>query len=1233
MKKSAYRKDVIRTISRGKKRFCSILVIAALGVVMLTGLRAACVDLRRSADAFMDEQNLYDIMIQSTLGLTDDDVEVLSGLDGVLQAEGGYTDTVYLSGDSHARVQIKTISESGMNAPYLVEGTLPAAADEIAVTQGYLNDSGKSIGDTVTIEEIEDDDDEEEETDSTDAEDGDNGDADGTDEDGSQAADVQNADTEDADDDSVSIDVDVDTSSLEEEDSPVFPNTEFTITAVVTDPADINNPDSGTAFRISSTTDYTFFVTPEAVDSDVYTAVYLTVDGAAQLNCYSDAYSEAVSAVMDEIEEEIKGTREEARTEEVVSEAQEKIDDAKDTMNEAFDDADEQIADAESQLSDAREELDDGWESYYDGLEEVEDGLKELEEAKETLEEEEADAYAQIADAREELQEQKETLAASLAELEENEAALSESQAELDAAAEELAENQSQLTEAAEELSENQSALDTAKQELETQQSVLSEAQDELDVQQAALDAALQALLDQGASQEEAEAALEEEQAALDAAYAELTANQAQLTAAMEELDAQQAALDAAAEELAENQAALDAAAEELSANQETLDAAAEELAAARSQLEAAQTQLAEGEAQLDAQEETAKAEFAAARETIAENEQELIDAQSELADALTELEDGETEYADGVEEYADGVDTYESERADAEEKLSDARDAVDDIDDAVWYVQDRTALSGYANIDSDSGAIEAIGNVFPILFLAVAILISLTTVTRMVEEERGLIGTYKALGFSDGAILRKYLIFALAACGAGGLVGLLGGFILLPEIVFVIFKTMYTLPAFTLSFDLFYGILGPAIFLAGVGLATGLACRSALQQTPAMLMRPKAPKAGQKVFLEHIPVLWRNLSFLNKVAARNLFRYKKRLAMTVAGILGCTALLVCGFAIKDTVTELMPKQYEQVYRYDLMVVADDNDELLEVLDASDEVTSYLNLKVDSVTVSYNGSSMSVQMYVVPDEAVSQLTDYVSLTDTAGNAVLPDESGILITRNAAQILGFSAGDTVSLQDLTLAESEVTVSHIVQNYLGNSIYVTQSVYEEMFDTCEANGVLAQLDASCEDPTAFAQSLSRQDSITSATATQQLKDEFSTAFVLINMVVYIIIIMAAALAFVVLFTLSSTNISERERELATIKVLGFYNREVHLYVNKETLILTIMGILPGLPLGAALGHAMTAVLNMPSLYFAVSIYPVSYLYSGGLAIIFALLVQLITNRTLDGIDPAEALKSIE
>lgn len=941
--KKAYHKDITRTIYKGKRRFLSIALITALGITMLTGLRAACTDLKYSADRFFDGQMLFDLSIVSTLGLTEDDVQALIRLDEIETAEGAYSETVHVSAmENRQTAEVKTLSKTGINSPYLLEGTLPQNMDEIAVTENYLKDTGKSIGDTLELE----------------------------------------------------------TDGTKEEDSALTGDV-FTITASVVDPTDINTADGAVSFRSTKSTDYTFFITPEAADNSIYTAVYLTLSGGADLLCYSEDYENLVKKASAAVETDVKAGREQARYDEVTEDAKKELADAEQTMKEEFAGADEQFADSKKEL---------------------EDGLKELENVQKELNE--------------------------------------------------------------------------------------------------------------------------------------------QLTAAKEEFE----------------KAGLQPASAELSSGQ--------------------------------------------------------TDAEAKLEEAQRELDENRKKLADGEREWEENKQEYDKKRLDAEQKLEDARKEIESVAMTQWYIQDRSSLSGYVNIRSDASSIEAVGTAFPIIFFIVAILISLTTITRMVEEDRGLLGTYKALGFTDGEIRRKYLLYALAACLLGGLLGDLCGFILLPEIVFSIFGIMYQLPSYLLQFDFLYGIGGALLFVLGITGAAMLACQAELRQDPAVLMRPKAPHSGVRVLLEYITPLWRRLSFLNKVTARNLFRYKKRLFMTAAGIMGCSALVLCGFAIKDSVTDLMPRQYEQIYQYDLITIAstEESETLLSYLDHDEMVSGYLNVQIDSVKVkNRQGGEEKVQLIAVPDG--SSLEGYICLEDPDGKQVLLDDSGIFITQNASQVLNFNEGDTVYIQNLKLEQKEAKVSRLVQNYLGNTVYMTQTVYEDLFGKYEPNGVLAVLSDSCADQPAFADALGRRDGILSSVSTRALKEEFSTAFSMINMVVSIIIIMAAGLALVVLFTLSTTNISERVRELATIKVLGFYDREVHLYVNKETLILTAIGIVLGLPLGRALGGCLTYVLKMPSIHFAVSIHPISYLYAAAISLGFALLVDQITNRVLNRIDPVEALKSVE
>lgn len=1193
--RTAHSKDIWRSLKRGKKRFVSILLITALGVTMLTGLTAACKDLRASADSFFDGQGLFDVSIMSTLGLTDEDVTALQALDGVAAAEGAYSEMVYTAVDGRRMsVEMKTISAAGINVPYLVEGALPQTANEIAVTQKYLQNTGKRVGASIVIEE---------------------------------SLETANDSKEDA--------------LLEPAaETPSFPNTTYTISGVVIDPTDVNSPDGAVAFRSAVASDYTFFVLPVAVDSEVYTAVYLTLTDAAPMLCYSPEYEALVRDMTEKIEQQVKTQREIARYNAVIAEAEEKLADAQQEIDEKFAEADEEFAKAEQELANGRAELDDGLRTLQEEEQKANQALADAHAQINSGYAEMASGAAQLDAAEKQLTDGENQLAQGRQMLE---AAQRDAQAQLDAARTQLTAAQAaaqaphdQLTQTAAPIVEAMSdttksawntvltdlqgvfapacALQLQLQQMQAQLALLTPGTPEyteLEIQYTALTAQYaQTQSDANTAAAGVCGVFFAANPSLDAtALTPLAMGLGQTGATLALLGEQLAQLDA---QQAAAQAQFDAAWRELEANAAKLAEGRAQLAAGRAELESGSAQLAEGAAELVRQEEEAR--------------QKLADARQELADGTRELTDGEQELLDNKAE-------VEEKRAEALQKLEDARDALTDIDMTQWYVQDRGTLSGYVNVESDAASIEAVGTAFPIVFFIVAILISLTTITRMVEEERGVIGTYKALGFSNGEIRRKYLLYAGAACVLGGLLGDFCGFVVLPKIVFSIFSVMYVLPTYTLQFDLAYGLGGAMLFVAGIVGATVLACRAELRQTPAALMRPKAPRIGSRVFLERITPLWKRLSFLNKVTARNLFRYKKRLFMTVAGIMGCTALVLCAFAIKDSVSDLMPRQYERVYQYDILAATtgEDNDALLALLDGNAEVERYLNTQLENVKIKTATGEEKVQMIIVPQGA--SLDGYIQLLDLSGAPMQLADGGIYVTRNAATVLNFAQGDTVALQNLSLEEHTATVTSLVENYLGNMVYMTQATYEEMFGAFEPNGALIALSAQCTDEPAFADTLSRNKAVLSAVSTQELRADFSTAFALINMVVYIILFMAAGLAFVVLFTLSTTNISERERELATIKVLGFFDNEVHSYVNKETLLLTALGILCGLPLGHALGSALSLVLQLPSIYFAVSIFPISYVLAAAISFCFALLVDLLTNRVLDRIDPVEALKSIE
>lgn len=1250
---SAFAKGILRTVRGSLKRFVALTTITALGVTMLVGLRAACVDLRNSADRFFDEQSLFDVRVQSTLGLTDDDVAALAALDGVEAAEGSWSETAYTTvGSSSEKVDVKALSPTGLNEPLVLEGRLPETSGEVAVTERYLKDSGLSIGDVVSFR-------------------------------GDDAPD----DANDADEKDEGLDA-LDSGSTE-----VFERGEYTIVGSVLDPMEINAGEGTMSFRSSGGSQYSFFVVAdEVIDQSVYTVAYVMVEGAEAPLCYSAEYEEIVDEVFQGVED-ARAERERARGDQIRS-------DATDEVDEAEAEALEELADAEAELDDAQRELDEG-------RSEVADGQRELDERRE-------DAMAQLDGAQATIDENRRELEVGAAEyaegLAEYEAGLAEYEAALPGAEQQLRDGQAALDAARDNVDDIvvDEGSGTTIADLEAMRDEAQEAVDSLPRVIAGMDeqvaslmdgmgalagglagaglddgglgtatqavrdawAAVQAVdpSDQGAvdsaserlgsSLSEASSALgavlsglDEKIAALEATNPEssqletlrgfrdqvaplaeavsgvdaasLVSGRAQASLALAQAEASLPQLSAAAEQ------ARDAAETELDRRQETIDQGWRDLRDAYDQLEAARALLAQS-----------ADEIADGRARLAEGQAELdrqrADALAQLADAQRQLDDALAEIADGQKELDEGRATFEQERDDALAEIADAREEVADLPDATWYVQDRSSLSSYASVDSDASSIEAIGTVLPIVFFVVAVLISLTTMTRMVEEERGLIGVYKALGYGRGRILSKYVLYALAACVLGWLVGTLLGFVVLPAIIFTIFSTMYALPGFVYGFDVVYSVVSLLLFTVGIVGATALTCRHELRETPASLMLPKAPKAGSRIFLERIGPVWRRMSFLNKVTARNLFRYKQRFLMTTFGVAGCVALLITGFGIRDTVLSLSPRQYGDsgVIDYDLMAVTsvDDLAAVTDELLSSDEVGDLAQIYVDSVSVTWGDSKESAQLYVVPDG--TDLSAYVNLRDSAGDQIDLEDAGVVTTKALEQVMGLAEGDEISLQDSTLAMGSAQVGAVGVSYLGDAVYMSESAYEEAFGTeLEANALLARLTGSADEQVSYAEGLTEDGRLLSVSATQKLVNDFSSAFTLINTVVYVVIVLAAALAFTVVFTLSNTNISERERELATLKVLGFKRSEVHRYINTETLILTGIGVVMGLPLGYALARSLTWILRMPSLYFDVVVDPLTYLVSAAMAFGFTIVVNLITNRALDRVDMVGALKSAE
>lgn len=597
------------------------------------------------------------------------------------------------------------------------------------------------------------------------------------------------------------------------------------------------------------------------------------------------------------------------------------------------------------------------------------------------------------------------------------------------------------------------------------------------------------------------------------------------------------------------------------------------------------------------------------------------------------------------------------TQHKDINDRFAKEQQTIDDIAPR-WYVQSRTALSGFSSLKSDISSIQSLGNAFPIVFLVVAVMMSLTTMSRLVEEDRGLIGTYLGLGYGRVTITLRYALFALLACLIGGGLGLLIGFLGIPAFLLRVIQGLYAIPDMRLEYDWLYGSLGILLFVVGVLGAALFASIRDMRQMPAALMRPKAPKAGSRILLERIRPLWKRMSFLNKVTARNIFRFKSRLIMTVGGVAGCAALILCGLAIDDTVAALGPNQYRGVDQYDMFAMTNDGDEdeLRGKLVQDGKTTAIMETRIESGEITNGeGSSTSVQLTIIPQTQLGELNTMFRLEPARSSSIFGwvhgggaqpvtlGDGGIIVTQSAAQSLDVKAGDEVDLRGEGTQPHRVKVAAVTRSLIGAETFISEDLYHRLFPAAQLgeaaseqpaitwNAVYAKLKGGSDEQIAYVDRLEDDAIVLSATSTAYQAEHFK--FDLMGAVVGLIVLLAGSLALVVLFTLAHTNVSERMREMATLKVLGFYDNEVHHYVNREMMTLTVMGVIIGLPLGRWVAGLLTGVLNMPGLYFEVHIAWWSYAITVVATIAFALLVQLFVNPVLDRIDPVGSLKAVE
>ena len=609
--------------------------------------------------------------------------------------------------------------------------------------------------------------------------------------------------------------------------------------------------------------------------------------------------------------------------------------------------------------------------------------------------------------------------------------------------------------------------------------------------------------------------------------------------------------------------------------------------------------------------------------------------AEKEIADKKQELQDGEEELNKNKQE-------FETQIKDAEKKLSDAKEKISEIENPKWYILDRNSNSGYVSFIQDTKSIDNISKVFPVVFFIVATLISLTSMTRMVEEQRGQIGTLKALGYNKLQIMMKYIIYAGIATIVGSVLGMCVGFVILPEIIWMMYGMMYQMTdKILISFNWKYGGIGLILISICIIGATIYTTLKELVSTPSVLMRPKAPKGGNRVIMEKIPFIWKRLNFSHKVTVRNIFRYKKRFFMTIIGILGCTALILTGFGVKDSVKQIIPNQFENVFMYDMQIslkeslTEEERQEFKNKLAQNNEIKKAVSIYMTSETA-VNGENEENVQIIVPENQ-EELDGIINIKDIKNKkqTVKLTENEICLTDKAAQLLGVKAGDTLTLKDADENDVNIKISNVVENYVSHYVYMTKETYKKLYNKdFKANVVFIQnVKLNDEEQDKLAKeimNMSEVSGIVNMTSTMKSIDDMMN---LLNYVVIVLIVSAGLLAFVVLYNLANVNISERIRELATIKVLGFYDKEVYDYIARETVILTIIGIALGLVGGYFLNYYLMGTCEINMLRFSKTIKPISYVYASLITIVFTLIVNIATYFALKKIDMIESLKSVE
>ena len=953
------------------------------------------------------------------------------------------------------------------------------------------------------------------------------------------------------------------------------------------------------------------YILPKDFKVEKYTELYVKTEySKVDISPFSDEYKNSIEEIKEKLENTAKHRVNVFNTD-VIGEAQKEIDNGWKDYNKEKENADKELKNSKEQLDDAQKEYD---ESIAEAQKQLVDAQNEITAGKNQLNNSLEEYNKRISEGEKQLTDSEVQLNSAKAEYNKSRTDFNET---IGSAQQKIDEGHKSYTES------YNNYYDTVKPYLMYQ---LSQAQSGLN------------------SINENIASLEEQLKYLEASTADEAVKINLIKTQLSKLNSQKSVLESSIEEI-----------------NSTVVSSEQQLEYTKTQIEYSQVQLntqkAEGKLKLAEallQIEQGETEFKSGKDTLenakAQGSAELAAAEEKLSQAKTELEKARAEFDsesisgkqkldDGYKEYNEALKTANEKLNEAKEDLEKAEKELSEIGDVEWYVFTRDDNPGYSDFTSNTNRVDAVAVVFPTFFLLVAVLVCLTTMTRLIEEKRTEIGTLKALGYSGKSIVLKFLIYSTIAGIIGSVAGILLGVNTLPYIIYNAYKMLYHMADLPLVIDWFSIIAGFIAALLCTSTVSAVICMKTLKHKPASLMRPKAPKPGKRILLERITPLWKRFGFTSKVTARNLFRYKSRLFMTVLGVAGCTALIVAAFGLLNSFSPLTDKQFSEIYKYDAAIIpkdegtAKDLESLTNSISNDKNITDYLLAKQSAITVKTEKATKDKSTNIFVPENIESFKELLSLNTRTGQIPLEiSDDGVIVTEKMASELGITDGSEITVI-LDNKEVSLTVSGICENYIYNYVYITPQLYSRNFDnTIKFNSIFISIAESVSDDVIGQKYLDRDD-VSAISFTSSGVNDFQRMLNSLNMVVFVMIFCAGALAFVVLYNLTNINMEERVREIATIKVLGFYNRETAQYIYRENIVLTILGIIAGLFLGIILTSFVVTTVEVDNVMFGREIFFTTYIYAAGLTALFSGLVNIFMYFKMKKIDMVESLKSIE